>query len=93
MQAKIIQHGKSSNQGAPIPKTHWVIEFDTEAGSIFSDKLTGWLSAIDMKNEIKLKFPSLSAAEEFAKENAIEYEVIEPNSKKLVKKTYADNFK
>ncbi len=93
MIAKIIQRSKSSNQGAPKEQNQWEIEYITEKGSLFNDKTTGWLSSSDTKSEVKLTFPSLESAEEFAKSNNIEYEIVKANRKKLVKRTYAENFK
>lgn len=93
MTAKIIQHSKLANSGAPLKKADWFIEFETHPGSIYNDKVTGWQSSNDMSSELKLKFSSKEAAEEFARSNNIEYEVVEPNHKRLVKRTYAENFK
>ena len=93
MAAKIKQLSKRTTQNAPIGIQKWVIEFTPEDGAIYSDKLTGWLSSNDMKNEINLKFLTLEAAETFAKENNIEYEILQPGVKKLVKRAYSDNFK
>lgn len=93
MRARIIQYSKSANQGAPTEKLEWALEFEPKAGSLFNDKLTGWLSSSDMQSEVTLKFSNLIAAEEYAKSNNIEYEILHANKKKLVKRTYADNFK
>ena len=40
-----------------------------------------------------MKFPNKESAIDFAKQNNLNYEVIEPQLKKFVKRTYADNFK
>ena len=42
--------------------------------------------------EVTLKFPTKEKAIEYAKKNDISYKVIEPNKKKFVIKSYADNF-
>jgi len=46
----------------------------------------------DTYSELKLQFSSKDLAIEYAKKNKIEFEVIEPKNKKIVKKSYADNF-
>lgn len=93
MIAKIIQRSKLPNRGAPKENASWIIEYALKKGTLFNDRTTGWLSNSDMSSEIKLTFPDLASAEEFAKANNIEYEIIKPNHKKLVKRLYADNFK
>lgn len=93
MIAKIIQRSKSSNQGAPKETSDWALEYAIKKGSMFNDKVTGWLSSSDTSSEVKLTFHTLESAEEFAKSNNIEYEIITSNCKKLVKRAYADNFK
>jgi seryl-tRNA synthetase len=45
-----------------------------------------------MANEIKIKFPTLEKAIEFARKKNYDFEVIEPKKPKLIKKTYASNF-
>jgi hypothetical protein len=52
----------------------------------------GWESSTDTYSELKLQFSSKDLAIEYAKKNKIEFEVIEPKNKKIVKKSYADNF-
>ena len=43
-------------------------------------------------SELKLKFSSKDDAIKYAKKNKIDYEVIDPKSRKVIKKSYADNF-
>ena len=43
-------------------------------------------------SELKLKFSSKDNAINYAKKNKIDYEVIDPKSRKVIKKSYADNF-
>ncbi len=68
----------------------WIIEFITEDTGI--NPLMGWESSTDTYSELKLQFSSKDLAIEYAKKNKIEFEVIEPKNKKIVKKSYADNF-
>ena len=39
-----------------------------------------------------LEFKSKELAVEYAKKNNIDFEVIEPKERKIIKKSYADNF-
>ncbi len=68
----------------------WVIEFITEKPGI--NPLMGWESSTDTNSELKLEFSSKDLAIEYAKKNKIIYELIEPKRRKIIKKSYADNF-
>ena len=68
----------------------WVLEFDTRDPSI--NPLMGWETSTDTLEEVILKFTTKDKAIEYAKKNNISYTVIEPNKKKFVIKSYADNF-
>ena len=69
---------------------NWFLEFDTKNTGI--DPLMGWESSKDTMSEVKLEFFSRDEAVAYAKKNNIEYYVIEPQKRKLNKKSYADNF-
>ena len=68
----------------------WIIEFITEKPGI--NPLMGWESSTDTNSELKLEFSSKELAIEYAKKNKISFELIEPKIRKIVKKSYADNF-
>ena len=52
----------------------------------------GWESSSDTLSEVKLEFSSKDLAVAYAKKNKIDFYVIEPKIRKLVKKSYSDNF-
>ena len=68
----------------------WIIEFITEKPGI--NPLMGWESSTDTNTELKLEFSSKELAIEYAKKKKINFELIEPKIRKIVKKSYADNF-
>ena len=68
----------------------WIIEFETENSGI--NPLMGWETSVDTLSELKLEFSTKELAIEYAKKNKIEFELIEPQKRKIVKKSYADNF-
>ena len=68
----------------------WIIEFITERPGI--NPLMGWESSTDTNSELKLEFSSKELAIEYAKKNKINFELIEPKIRKIIKKSYADNF-
>ena len=69
---------------------NWLLEFDTLDTGI--NHLMGWESSIDTMSEVKLEFSSKDQAINYAKKNNIDYYVIEPQKRKIIKKSYSDNF-
>ena len=68
----------------------WILEFETKDPT--KNPLMGWESSTDTLSELKLEFSSKELAINYAKKMKIEFEVIEPKKRKIVKKSYADNF-
>ena len=68
----------------------WIIEYITDEPGI--NPLMGWESSTDTMSELKLEFISKDEAINYAKANNIDYDLIEPKKRKVVKKSYADNF-
>ena len=69
---------------------NWVLEFDTLNNGI--DPFMGWENSRDTMSEVKLDFPSKEEAINYVKKNNIDYYIIEPESPKIIKKSYTDNF-
>ena len=88
--AKIYKPSKTAMQSGIKKFDKWVIEFITEKPGI--NPLMGWESSTDTNSELKLEFSSKELAIEYAKKNKINFELIEPKIRKIVKKSYADNF-
>ena len=68
----------------------WVMEFETKNPTI--NPLMGWESSTETLAELSLEFNTKELAIEYAKKYKIDYEIIEPQKRKIVKKSYADNF-
>ncbi len=68
----------------------WLLEFDTQNTGV--NPLMGWETSKDTMSEVKLEFSTKENAIRYAKKNNIEYYVIEPQKRKIIKKSYADNF-
>ena len=88
--AKIYKPSKTAMQSGTKKFGKWIIEFITEKPGI--NPLMGWESSSDTYSELNLEFKSKELAIEYAKKNKIDYELIEPKSRKINKKSYADNF-
>ena len=68
----------------------WILEYITKDPT--NNPLMGWESSSDTYTELRLEFSSKELAINYAKKKKIDYELIEPKKRKLVKKSYADNF-
>ena len=81
---------KNAMQSGLIKNNKWVLEFKTKDPT--KNPLMGWESSTDTLSELKLEFSSKELAIEYAKKNKIDFEIIEPQKRKTIKKSYADNF-
>ena len=88
--AKIYKPSKTAMQSGLGKLDKWLLEFKTKDTGI--NPLMGWESSTDTLSELKLEFSSKELAVEYAKKNKIKYDLIENNKKKVVKKSYSDNF-
>ena len=68
----------------------WILEFEVEDPT--KNPLMGWESSSDTYSELKLEFSTKELAINYAKKKKISFELIEPKRRKVVKKSYADNF-
>ncbi len=74
-----------------IGKTkNWILEYIDKKTGI--NPLMGWESSTHTLSEVKLEFSTKENAIKYAKKNKLIFELIEPKEKKIIKKSYADNF-
>jgi len=88
--AKIYIPTKNSMQSGLGKSDKWIIEFETKNTGI--NPLMGWETSSDTLSELNLEFATKNLAIEYAKKNKIDFEVIEPQKRKTIKKSYAENF-
>ena len=88
--AKIYKPSKTAMQSGLKKFDKWVLEFITNDPTI--NPLMGWESSDDTLSELKMEFTTKELAIEYAKKNKINFELIEPQNRKIVKKSYSDNF-
>jgi len=88
--AKIYKPTKTAMQSGLGKLDKWILEYKTKNPGI--NPLMGWESSTDTLSELKLEFSSKELAIEYAKKYKIDYDLIESNKRKTVKKSYADNF-
>jgi hypothetical protein len=92
MQVRIYKPTKTSTQSGDR-SAKWVLEFVTTKESCFIEPLMGRTASKDMRNEIRIEFISKEHAIRFAENNNYKFEVINLKERKLIKKSYASNFK
>ena len=68
----------------------WILEFEVDDPT--KNPLMGWESSSDTYSELKLEFTTKELAINYAKKKKINFELVEPKKRKVVKKSYADNF-
>ena len=68
----------------------WLLRFEDIKSGI--NPLMGWESSTNTMSEINLEFSSQEDAIKYAKKNNISYELIETKERKVIKKSYANNF-
>ena len=77
-------------QSGTAKSNKWILEFITKDPT--RNPLMGWESSSDTLTELKLEFSSKELAINYAKKKKIDFDIIEPKKRKIVKKSYADNF-
>ena len=70
----------------------WVLEF-APASPREIEPLMGWTGTRDMRAEVLLAFDTKEEAVAYAEREGIAYQVFEPAPRKMIRKSYADNFK
>ena len=88
--AKIYKPTRTAMQSGTRNTKNWLLEFDTLNTGV--NPLMGWESSKDTMSEIKLEFSTKEQAVNYAKKNNIEYYLVEPQKRKIIKKSYTDNF-
>ena len=88
--AKIYIPTKTAMQSGRGKLKSWLLVFETKDTK--TNSLMGWESSEDTMNEIKLEFSTKDKAINYAKQNSIDYKIIEPKKRRFVIKSYADNF-
>lgn len=93
MRARIYQPAKTAMQSGTAKTHQWVLEF-APASEREVDPLMGWTSSSDTQTQVRLRFESREAAEAYATENGITFDVVEPKPRKAVirPRGYGENF-
>jgi len=92
MKAKIYQPAKSAMQSGNANVKHWIVEYEPEEAKKI-DPLMGWVGSGDMRGQLTLRFDTKDEAIAYADRNALSYNIAEPNIRRVIPKSYSDNFK
>jgi hypothetical protein len=89
---RIFEQPKSAMQSGRAGTTEWVLEFEpTEARR--ADPLMGWIGSADTQTQVRLRFETREEAIAFAEREGFQCEVELPHQRKVLPKSYADNFR
>ena len=92
MVVKIFKPAKTAMQSGKAKTKLWHLQVVDDTIQVI-DPLIGYHGGSSTKNQIKLQFETKEDAINFAKSKNYDYEVVEPSARKIIKKSYADNFK
>jgi hypothetical protein len=90
--ARIYQQGKPATQSGRARADRFILEFEGSRGKT-PDPLMGWAGGAETIEQVRLSFPTLEAALAYCARHGLEAEVVPPAPKRLVLKSYAENFR
>ena len=93
MRARIYQPARTAMQSGTAKTRIWYLEFPP-ASPREIDPLMGWTSSGDTQSQVRMRFETREAAEDYARENGIDYTLAEPNRRKpnIRPRGYGENF-
>tara|TARA_Y100000748_G_scaffold265493_1_gene235375 strand:- start:25 stop:303 length:279 start_codon:yes stop_codon:yes gene_type:complete len=92
MIAKIFKPSKTAMQSGRANTKSWSLVLIDDSKTS-KDGLMGWHGGSSTLSQVKLKFSTKEDAIDYAKRNNLSYEVLESSERKVISKSYADNFK
>tara|TARA_Y100000996_G_C22208863_1_gene514549 strand:+ start:344 stop:622 length:279 start_codon:yes stop_codon:yes gene_type:complete len=92
MKVKIFKPTKTAMQSGRAKYNKWVLKFLDKKNQL-KDTMMGWNGGSNTITQIELKFSSKEDAINYAKKNNLDYEILETSERKVITKSYADNFK
>ena len=80
---RIFQRPKNAMQSGRARTDSWILEFEPQKREE-ADPLTGWNGGGDTSNQIRIAFPSLEAAKDYAEREGYAYHVVPAPERKKV---------
>ncbi len=93
MRARIFQPARNAMTSGMGKSRQWVLEFaPVQAREV--DPLMGWTGSGDTQSQVRLKFDSREAAEEYARAHGIDAQIFEPHKRRANIRAggYGENF-
>lgn len=91
MKAIIYRPSKSSMQSGLKNTKKWLVKLEQAALTI--DSFTGWTGSTGAQQSNLFSFDTKEQAENFAKDQGLNYEILDHHEKQVEPKSYIDNFK
>ena len=91
-EARIYQEPKNAMQSGRARTSRWVLEY-APAEAKQPDPLTGWAGSGDTREQVRLVFPDVAAAQAYAAREGVSARVIPAPARVLKLQAYADNFR
>ncbi len=93
MRARIYQPARTAMQSGTAKAKGWVLEF-APATAREVDPLMGWTSSDDMESQVHLRFDTFEAAQDYARDRGIEFDVVNPHARRANIRAggYGENF-
>ena len=93
MRARIYKPARTAMSSGIAKTRSWVLEHVAEAARSI-DPLMGWTSSDDTQRQVRLRFATQAAAEDYARAHKIDYDVSAPKLRKpnIRPGGYGENF-
>jgi hypothetical protein len=91
MVARIYKPAKTAMQSGTAQTKDWVLDFAPEQPRTV-EPLMGWTSSGDMRQQVRLRFPSKEEAVAYCERHGIAHEIFETKPAARRTMSYSDNF-
>jgi len=91
MTARIYKPAKTAMQSGHAKTKDWLLDFEPEEARQI-EPLMGWTSSGDMKQQLRLRFPTKEEAVAYCNRHGIAYVLEEPKPATRRIMSYSDNF-
>ncbi len=85
---RIYQPSPSVMQSGGRTKRAWVLEFEPKSAR-WIEPLMGWTASDDPFAQVRLTFPDLASAADYAERQGLDYQVIDPPARQSARRQHA----
>ena len=91
MTARIYKPAKTAMQSGLAKTKDWMLDFEPEAPRTV-EPLMGWTSSGDMRQQVRMRFPTKEEAIAYCERHGVAYQVTEETLQTRHGMSYSDNF-